>query len=194
MSIKSLDNTAIPNPILQFPTTHLSRSLVKFNQEQPLGAKKWCAIWECCNPTILMLTVDWAALRDLRYYFIAHLNIWGVENLTYHFVWCEVFQSIVNLLYSLCLLTYQLIDTSVITLNNTAPVVFLNLLHKYQFQTTEEKKRFTTGFRKKTQLYVIENSVYHVWFKVLFSVSLWLTSKFLKMFTTGFRNKTNLSL
>ena len=109
-----------------------------------------------------MLTVDWAALRDLRYYFIAHLNIWGVENLTYHFVWCEVFQSIVNLLYSLCLLTYQLIDTSVITLNNTAPVVFLNLLHKYQFQTTEEKKRFTTGFRKKTQLYVIENSVYHV--------------------------------
>ena len=60
--------------------------------------------------------------------------------LAHHFVRWEMFQPVVNLFYPFCFLSDQLIHTSVITFNNTAPVMFMNLLHKNQFQTKDKQQ------------------------------------------------------
>ena len=51
-----------------------------------------------------------------------------------------MFQPVVNLFHPLCFLSNQLVHASVITLNDTAPVMLVNLLHKNQFQTKDKQQ------------------------------------------------------
>lgn len=60
------------------------------------------------------------------------------HSITHYFVRRKVLQSAVNLLHPLCFLSDEFIRPSVIAFYNTAPMVFLGLLHKNHFQT--EKK------------------------------------------------------
>ena len=55
-----------------------------------------------------------------------------------------MFQPVVNLFHPLCFFSNQLIHAPVITFNDTAPVMLMNLLHKNQFQTKDKQTQLFT--------------------------------------------------